>query len=89
MLNDVQRHDCVQVVSPEAGSGRNGNGYGIKPGNSSYAGLELELYANYKVTSWANFQLGYGHFFVGDYIKEAVGSTTDADWLYTQVMLTF
>ena len=69
--------------------GRSGNGYGIKPGNDSFAGTELDLYANYKVANWANLQLGYGHFFVGDYVKQSVGNTTDADWFYTQATLTF
>jgi len=81
--------DTSDSFYPESGSGRSGNGYGIKPGNSSFVGTELDLYANYKVTHWANFQIGYGHFFVGDYVKESVGNTTDADWFYTQATLTF
>ncbi|HEY8990940.1 MAG TPA: alginate export family protein [Luteolibacter sp.] len=81
--------DTGDFFYPESGSGRSGNGYGIKPGNSSFAGTELDLYANYKVTNWANLQLGYGHFFVGDYVKQSVGPTTDADWFYTQATLTF
>jgi len=81
--------DTSDFFYPESGPGRAGNGYGINPGAGSYAGTELDLYANYKVNSWANFQLGYGHYFVGDYVKDSVLATTDADWLYTQVMLTF
>ena len=81
--------DTSDFFYPESGGGRAGNGYGINPGASSFVGTELDLYANYKVTSWANFQLGYGHFFVGDHVKDSVAATTDADWLYTQVMLTF
>lgn len=81
--------DTSDFFYPESGPGRAGNGYGINPGAGSFAGTELDLYANYKVNSWANFQFGYGHFFVGDYVKDSVVATTDADWLYTQVMLTF
>jgi len=58
--------------------------------NHNFVGTELDLYANYKINTWANYQLGYGHFFVGDYIKDTAGSAaTDADWLYTQLTFTF
>ena len=75
---------------PESGSGRSGNGYGINSSYSNFVGTELDLYANYKINRWANYQLGYGHFFVGDYIKDTAGSAaTDANWLYTQLTFTF
>jgi Alginate export len=82
--------DTSDLFYPESGSGRSGNGYGINPGNGSYVGSEIDLYASYTVTKWANYQIGYGHFFTGDYIDESVGSAaTDADWFYTQLTLTF
>lgn len=75
---------------PESGSGRSGNGYGINSSYSNFVGTELDLYANYKINRWANYQLGYGHFFVGDYIKDTAGSAaTDADWFYTQLTFNF
>ncbi len=75
---------------PEAGGGRSGNGYGINPDNGRFAGSEIDLYANYTINSWANYQIGYGHFFTGDYINQSVGpAVTDADWFYTQLSLTF
>lgn len=81
--------DTNDFFYPESGSPRNGNGYGIHPNYHSYVGTELDLYANYKLSNWANYQLGYGHFFVGDYVKSSVDATTDADWLYAQVLFTF
>ncbi len=82
--------DTDDAFYPESGGGRNANGYGINPGFGAYVGSEIDLYANYAVTPWANFQVGYGHFFTGDYIENSAGSaTTDADWFYTQLILTF
>ncbi len=79
---------------PESGPGRTLNGYGANTGHGSYVGSELDLYATYVPTKWANIQVGYGHFFTGDYIDDSVSSvpgasSTDADWVYTQLMLTF
>ncbi len=82
--------DTHDFFYPESGSGRSGNGYGINPGNGSSAGSEIDLYANYAVTKWSNLQVGYGHFFTGDYIEDSVGSdATDADWFYTQLTFSF
>ncbi len=82
--------DTNDSFYPESGSARSGNGYGINPGYGAFVGSELDLYASYAVTKWANYQIGYGHFFTGDYIKDSVGSAaTDADWFYTQLTLTF
>ena len=78
---------------PESGGGRSGNGYGIHPSFGSFVGSEIDIYANYAVTKWANIQAGYGHFFTGDYINDTADSTgmhaTDADWFYTQLTLNF
>lgn len=75
---------------PESGSGRKANGYGINPGYGSYVGSEIDLYASYKINAWSSGELGYGHFFAGDYIEDSVGSSAlDADWFYTQLTLTF
>lgn len=85
-------HDSLYPVS---GSGRNSNGYGINPGYNSYVGSELDLAGSYAIRSWCKLQAGYGHFFVGDYVKQSVGSVpanggaVDADWVYTQLTFTF
>jgi len=78
---------------PESGSGRKTNGYGIHSSYGSHVGTELDLYAAYKINSWSGFELGYGHFFTGDYIDDTASavasSTVDADWFHTQLTLTF
>ncbi|GAA5119652.1 alginate export family protein [Luteolibacter yonseiensis] len=82
--------DTGDLFYPESGGGRNANGYGINSGYGSYVGSEIDIYANYAVTKWSNVQLGYGHFFTGDYIEDSVGTAAeDADWFYTQLTLTF
>ena len=80
---------------PESGSGRKGNGYGIHPGFNSMVGSEIDLVATYSVNPACELQLGYGHFFTGDYIRQSVGSvaanggTTDANWFYLQTRVNF
>jgi len=80
---------------PESGSGRSGNGYGRNPQFDSFVGSEIDFVASYQPAKWAELQTGYGHFFVGDYIKQSVGSVpangnaTDADWVYVQARFSF
>ena len=70
-----------------------GTGYGVNPNYSSYVGAELDVTASYALTGWSTLQGGYGHFFVGDYIKQSFSSTavgaTDANWFYLQLNLNF
>lgn len=50
---------------------------------------------SYTVKSWCKLQAGYGHFFVGDYIKESVatvaanGGAVDANWVFVQTTISF
>lgn len=87
--------DTHDSLYPESGSGRNSNGYNIHPGYNSFVGSELDLLASYAIKSWGNVQAGYGHFFVGDYIRQSVnsvpanGGTTGADWFYAQLTFNF
>ncbi len=87
--------DTSDLLYPEVGAGRTRNGYGIHPDNSSFVGSELDLVASYAVCSAFTFQCGYGHFFVGDYIKESVaavpanGRAVDADWVFAQATVKF
>jgi len=88
-------YDTHDSFYPMSGSGRNGNGYGANPNYSSFVGSELGLSANYAATSWLNLQAGYGHFFVGDYIKQSVGAVAanggavDANFVYVQTTFNF
>lgn len=80
---------------PESGRGRSGNGYGIKPGNDSFVGAEVDVLASWRPKPFAEVQLGYGHFFPGTYIRQSVnsvaanGGVVDADWFYAALRLRF
>jgi len=68
-----------------------GTGYGINPTYDRYVGSEVDLVATYAVKSYASAQVGYGHFFVGNYVKSslsAIGSS-DADFVYVQLLFAF
>jgi len=87
--------ETTDYLYPESASARNTNGYGLHPGFRPDAGSELDLVANYKLTPWASLQAGYGHFFVGDYIRQSVaavpanGGAVDANWGYVQMTIAF
>jgi hypothetical protein len=70
-----------------------GNGYGLNPGYDSFVGTELDVIAGYALTRFAQIELGYGHFFVGDYIKQSLSAAThgsrDADYFYAQLNVNF
>jgi hypothetical protein len=74
------------------GVARKTGGYGIKPGAGSFLGVEYDFLASYNISTFANVQLGYGHFFVGDYVKDSlatVGGAKDANWVYLQLTANF
>ncbi len=74
------------------GAPRTAGGYGINTGSGSYIGSEVDAIATYAITSYANAQLGYGHFFVGDYVEGSlapVGGAKDADFVYLQLLVNF
>ena len=87
--------DTHDYLYPESGSGRNANGYGRHPGFDSFVGSEIDVVATYSFKGLADLQLGYGHFFVSDYIKQSVGSVAknggavDANWFYVQARFNF
>ena len=87
--------ETTDYLYPESGPGRSLNGYGIHPGFCSNAGSEIDLTANYTITPWGSLQAGYGHFFVGDYIRQSVdtvkanGGAMDANWCYVQMTVVF
>src|SRR5262249_30072866 len=70
-----------------------GNGYGINPGYDNFLGTELDVIAGYAVTRYAQLEVGYGHFFVSDYINQSLSNpgfgSTDADWFYVQATVKF
>lgn len=70
-----------------------GNGYGINPNYNSFVGTELDVIGGYAVTRFAQLEAGYGHFFVGDYIKQSLSSpalgSKDANYVYLQALVNF
>ncbi|MEM9445977.1 MAG: alginate export family protein [Verrucomicrobiota bacterium] len=75
------------------GNARFGNAIGRSVSN--FVGNELNLIVNYKPYDWWNLQVGYAHFFAGNYIYEtdpALNRSTgqdDADFLYVQSTISF
>ncbi len=80
---------------PESAAGRAANGYGRNPQFNKFVGSELDFIVNYAATKWLNVQAGFGHFFVGDYIKQSVnsvpanGGAVDGNWFYLQGVMNF
>jgi hypothetical protein len=93
--------DTHDFFYPETGPGRGTGGptnpgepasYGRNPQFSSFVGSETDLDLTWTIKPWATVRTGYGHFFVGDYVKRSlanVGGATDADWFYVQTTFTF
>ncbi len=75
-------------ISPIAGIG-----YGLNSTYGNYVGSEIDLVATYAVSPQANLEVGYGHFFVGDYIDRTFSApthgSTDADYIYIQAVFNF
>ena len=89
-------HDNFYNVggAPRGGLGATpGTGYGINPTYSAFVGTELDAIAGIAVTRFAQLEFGYGHFFVGDYIKQSLSAPTvgsrDADYIYAQATINF
>lgn len=70
-----------------------GTGYGLNPGYGNYVGSEVDLVASYAVSPLASLEVGYGHFFKGEYIKQTFSApthgSTDADYVYIQAVFNF
>jgi hypothetical protein len=68
-----------------------GSGYGINANYSTFVGSEVDLIATYTFAPYAGLQVGYGHFFRGDYIKQSLAKvgSADANWLYIQSTFNF
>jgi len=82
-------HDYLYNAS---GAPRTAGGYGIHPGYSPFVGTQISLIAGYAITSFAQLEAGYGHFFSGDYIAESQavnGGARDADFVYVQSTVKF
>ncbi len=82
----------ANTVARSGGTVGGHDGYAKNPSYDNFVGTELDLLITYAVTKFATVQGGYGHFFIGDYVKQSfsggIGST-DADYVYLQAKLTF
>lgn len=83
--------DTADYFYGVSGAARRTGGYGLRPGADNLAGSEVDLIASYQVKNFGAAQLGYGHFFRGDYVKQslAAAGSKDADWFYAQVVFSF
>jgi hypothetical protein len=81
-------HDYFYQVN---GSARRTGGYGINSGAGNYAGSELDLIGTFTAGPAFSAQAGYGHFFIGDYVKDSLGSSnsTDSNFVYVQLLFSF
>jgi hypothetical protein len=82
-------HDFFYQVN---GAPRTTGGYSIRPAAGNFVGTELDIIATYNLTTYASAQAGYGHYFVGDYLKDSlnpVGGAADANWVYVQLLVNF
>jgi hypothetical protein len=81
-------------TAPRAGGtpGAN-NGYAINPTYGSFVGTEVDVVLTYAFAKNTFIQGGFGHFFVGDYIKQSLSApgfgSTDANYLYFQMQFGF
>jgi hypothetical protein len=68
-----------------------GTGYGINPGYSSDLGTETDLIATWALSPYASIEVGYCHFFRGNYVKDSLSviGSKDADYVYLQTQLSF
>jgi hypothetical protein len=89
-------HDSLYQANgaPRGGLGATpGTGYGINPTYGSFVGTELDAIAGFAVTRFAQLEMGYGHFFVGDYVNQSLSApgfgSRDADWVYLQATISF
>lgn len=53
----------------------------------------MDLIATYSPKPWVSAQVGYRHFFVGDYVRSSLRApgfgAADADFVYVQALLSF
>ena len=71
--------------TPGAAAG-SGKGFGINPGYSPDLGQEIDAIGGWTVTRGLLLELGVGHFFRGDYVKQSLNKvgSKDANYCYVQ-----
>lgn len=89
-------HDSFYAVTgvPRGGfTATPGNGYGINPRYGSFLGTDLTAIAGLAVSRSLQLEVGYGHFFAGQYVAQTWAAASfgsrDADFGYAQMIFTF
>jgi hypothetical protein len=96
-LAETSDNSYTALGTPRGGTGNPptgaGTGYGINSSFSNFVGTEVDIIAGYALTRFAQLEVGYGHFFVGDYIDQSLAAhahgSTDANFVYVQATLNF
>jgi hypothetical protein len=57
-------------------------------GVDNFAGHEIDFVVKWKATKWLAIDVGYSHFFPGEYLRQT-GPSDGADFAYAQAVLTF
>lgn len=84
--------DTRDYLYTAAGTPRMTGGYGIHSNYNPFVGSELTLIAGYAITRFAQVEVGFGHFFAGDYVAQSQavnGGSRDADFAYVQTSIRF
>jgi len=68
-----------------------GTGYGVNPSYDAYVGAEIDIVAGWAFTRFSTVEVGYGHFFAGDYIESSLSAlgSQDANFFYAQLNVNF
>lgn len=57
-------------------------------GADNFAGHEIDFVVKWNATEWLTVDVGYSHFFAGDYLEQT-GPSDDADFAYAQAAVKF
>ncbi len=60
----------------------------VSTGADNYAGSEADVFVTWKPVKQFSLQVGYAHFFTGDYLSDT-GPSDDADFGYVQAAIEF
>ena len=78
--------------APRGGVGPTpGSNYGVNSSYDPYLGAEVDFIVGWAFTRFAQLEVGYGHFFRGDYIESSLSAlgSQDANFFYTQLNVNF
>jgi hypothetical protein len=79
----------VAGVARSGGTANAGNGYAVSPSFSRDLGKEVDLVVGWNVLPSTQIEIGLGHYYRGNYIKQSLRTlgSKDASYAYVQVTL--